>query len=51
MWPSGTCAAITDRQASQQCIINVQVLGDEGAVKAYRRTLEQRAAQRCTVTP
>ena len=39
-------SVITDKQARQQCIFDVQVLGDVGAVKAYLRTLELRAAQR-----
>lgn len=41
-----TCRVITDKQARQQCIFDVQVLGDVGVVKAYLRTLELRAAQR-----
>lgn len=41
-----TCSPITDKQARQQCIFDVQVLGDVGALKGYLRTLELRAAQR-----
>lgn len=38
------CAVITDKQAREQCMFDVQWLGDTGVVKAYLRTLELRAA-------
>ena len=38
------CAPIGDKTAREQCIFDVQVMGDVGVVKAYLRTLEMRAA-------
>ena len=43
------CAGVPDKQAREQCIFDVQVLGDVGAVKAYLRTLELRAAVQATI--
>lgn len=43
------CAAVTDKLAREQCTFDVQVLGDVGAVKAYLRTLEIRAAVQSTI--
>jgi hypothetical protein len=43
------CAPITDKRAREQCIFDVQVMGDVGAVKAYLRTLELRAAVQATM--
>jgi hypothetical protein len=44
-----SCAPITDKRAREQCIFDVQVMGDVGAVKAYLRTLEIRAAVQATM--
>ena len=43
------CAGVPDKQAREQCVFDVQVLGDVGAVKAYLRTLEIRAAVQSTL--
>jgi hypothetical protein len=43
------CQAITDKQGREQCMFDVQVMGDVGAVKAYLRTLEIRAAVQATI--
>jgi hypothetical protein len=39
-----TCAELTDKTARDQCIFDVQVLGDVGVLKAYLLTLKNRAA-------
>jgi hypothetical protein len=44
-----TCAVLNDRTAREQCMFDVQVLGDVGALKAYVRTLEIRAKVQATI--
>ncbi|WP_421694975.1 hypothetical protein [Aestuariivirga sp.] len=38
------CSSLNDKAAREQCLFDVQVLGDVGVLKAYSRSLELRAA-------